>query len=71
MGIVVVEGDVLGAKLRADDGSVHSPGSLPPGSYQLQVAFPNGDTIEMPAPLQVLAGETTTVRCDAFAQQCR
>jgi hypothetical protein len=70
-GMVVVLGDVHSARLRGLDGKTRSPGDLPPGTYTLRVAFPTGTTIDVPRPVVVVSGETTTVRCDVVGEQCR
>jgi serine/threonine protein kinase len=69
-GAVVIQGDVLGARLVGADGQVHRPGELPAGSYRLEVAFPTGN-VDIPTPVVVEPGQTTTLRCDPVAQSCR
>jgi serine/threonine-protein kinase len=70
-GHLVVQGDAVSAKLKASDGRSYLPGLLPVGTYTLHVVFESGATIEMPGFVTVKAGKTTTLRCDATAQQCR
>ena len=66
----MVQGNVLGVKLRAVDGSIRLPGDLPVGSYVVTVAFPGGATIVLPDPVAVRVGQTTTLRCSDIALQC-
>ncbi len=75
-GTVIVEGNILTARLGHQDGSRHSPGEVPIGEYSLAVAFPGvqsfeGANILMRDFLDVQEGTTTTVRCDERAQTCR
>ncbi len=71
MGTVEVLGSILGARLKGADGKTYSPGEVPTGTYDLAVAFPGGAKVKLPGYVKVQAGQTTTVRCDKVAQQCR
>jgi len=70
-GTVVIQGEVAQARLRSTDGTLHAPGSLATGTYDLAVEFPGGTRILLEGHVTVEAGKTITIRCDAVAQNCR
>jgi len=70
-GGVQVDGHVAEAWLISSDGSRHGPGPLEPGTYELEVTFPNGQTINRPGLVTIQSGVTTRVQCDAAVMNCR
>jgi eukaryotic-like serine/threonine-protein kinase len=70
-GTVQVSGDHTAALLVDSAGEAHTPGTLPPGTYDLQVRFPSGRSIERVRFLEVDAGRSYQVRCSALMENCR
>ena len=67
-GTVVVEGEVDSLTLVGEAGTF-SPGAVPAGTYAAQARF--GDrSVSLPGVV-VLAGGTTTLRCDRTFRRCR
>ena len=70
-GTLTLSGDIFQATLHAPDGTVHTPGPLPPGAYTLEVALTNGTTITREGLVVIAAGQQLTVQCLASVENCR
>jgi hypothetical protein len=67
-GTVLVSGDASSVWLVGADGGRVEVGAVPPGEYTLKAAF-GGDPVSL--RLEVRAGATSRVRCDAAFAMCR
>lgn len=70
-GTVQVTGDHSAALLVDAAGEAHPSGALPPGTYDLEVRFPSGRSIQRASFLEVEAGRSYQVRCSALMENCR
>ena len=70
-GQVVFKGAVESVRLRDANGKEYAPGQVPVGTYDLLVVFNGGASISLDELVKVKHGETTVVRCDAVAENCR
>jgi serine/threonine protein kinase len=68
---VVVVGDYETISLYAADGSVHRPGTIPPGDYTFTVGFPERPGTYTGSIGAVKSGQTVTLRCDASFALCQ
>jgi serine/threonine-protein kinase len=61
---ILVDANVEGAEvtLRGEAGTFHPPASVPPGHYAVMIELPDGRPVEI--PLDAVAGETHTIRCN-------
>ncbi len=69
MGSVTVEGDLKELWLISGTRRM-PPGSVSPGSYKVEVLFPDGNRI-YPGTVVVAPGQNVTIRCNARFNNCR
>jgi hypothetical protein len=70
-GTVEVSGDMVSAVLISPTGRRRSPGTVPVGTYDLEVAFANGKTVTRNDMVVVTANATVTIRCSSRVENCR
>ncbi len=70
-GTVRIDGNIIGARIIAADGTAHSVGELPVGTYDLQVAFPGGVSVAHADLVKIRSGETTVLFCSDETQNCQ
>jgi hypothetical protein len=70
-GTVSVGGDHSAAVLIASNGRRFPPGTVPVGSYDLEVTFPDGKTITRHGLVEVREGQVVSLRCSARVENCR
>ena len=69
MGCKVLNGDGT-LRLKASDGSTHTVGEVPAGSYEMLITF-EGETERGRGTVVVREGQTTTIECNARFGRCK